>query len=774
VTEVDEELQDTLRKQILQRTDELNEANRALRESQARYRLLSESILPLTWRVDTQGDTVERNQRWYKYTGQTIEDASGKGWMSALHPDDLERVMRKIDESLTEGEFYETDYRLRRASDGSYRWHQARAIPQRDETGKIIAWIGSATDIEDQKRAEAALKTSEERFRSLAELAPTGIFLNDTQWHCTFINRRWYEITCCSPDCGLNVNWKEHIHPDDRAYVESAIAKVVSEQREGQWEYRYLTSATTLKWIVVNVRPILDAAGSLSGFIGTVTDITDRKLAEELLARRERQLSILTSNIPDIIIRFDRNLRYVYINDAFEKRTGWSISDANASISQQLEIPNEIRWQWENALQAAFDSGIPQTLNFAYTIQGELLSFEARLIPEFAESGSAETVLAICRDISERQQAEERVQQLLRSVEQKAAELDATISSIADGVVIYKAQADILRLNSAAERILGYTDEMIALPLAERLASMHVETMDGTPQTTEKQASIRALQGETIQGLVLTIIRPDGQRRWLSCSAAPILSSAGDILGAVETFADITPLRELQQRQEDLLRIVSHDLRTPLSVMQVHMELLEEMLRQQGIDSDVLSLHINTVDSNMKRLKTMIDDLLEMSMLEGQQFTLFLEEVPLQTFLSNLIDRMQDVLPMHRVTCEIPPDLPPARADVSLLERIVLNLLTNAFKYSAADTPVRLRVDRQGDDMVIAVRDEGRGIAEKDLPLLFTRFYRAGGIRYADGIGLGLYIARLMVEAHGGRISVESAVGQGSTFSFTLPGVPQG
>jgi len=127
------------------------------------------------------------------------------------------------------------------------------------------------------------------------------------------------------------------------------------------------------------------------------------------------------------------------------------------------------------------------------------------------------------------------------------------------------------------------------------------------------------------------------------------------------------------------------------------------------------------------------------------------------------------VLETTRVQVEIPPDLPPVSADAARLERIFTNLLSNALKYSDPGTPVQVCVQPMSGEVSIAVKDQGQGIAPKDMPHLFEKFYRAGSSRKAEGIGLGLYVTKLMVEAHGGRIRVESEVGKGSTFSFTLP-----
>lgn len=198
------------------------------------------------------------------------------------------------------------------------------------------------------------------------------------------------------------------------------------------------------------------------------------------------------------------------------------------------------------------------------------------------------------------------------------------------------------------------------------------------------------------------------------------------------------------------------------------MELLQEELRARGIDSG-LGLHTSTIARNVHRMNMMIQDLTDMARFEGHQFYLILATIRLQAYLPDLLKRLAEILPMYRITLKIPADLPSVRADYNRLERILLNLLTNAFKYSSEDTPVEINARRVCREVVISVTDHGCGINPNDLPDLFTRFYHVIDQRQTESIGLGLYITKLLVEAHGGRIWVESEVGKGSTFMFTLP-----
>lgn len=158
-----------------------------------------------------------------------------------------------------------------------------------------------------------------------------------------------------------------------------------------------------------------------------------------------------------------------------------------------------------------------------------------------------------------------------------------------------------------------------------------------------------------------------------------------------------------------------------------------------------------------------------MARAEGGQLILNRQQVLLDSYLTDLLACSGTALDTRRIRLEIPADLSPVYADYDRLERIVINLLSNALKYSPAESPVIVRA-RQADGQVeVAIQDFGVGISQEDREHLFERFYRAGSERKTEGVGLGLYISRTLVEAHGGRIWVESEPGKGSTFFFSLP-----
>ena len=378
----------------------------------------------------------------------------------------------------------------------------------------------------------------------------------------------------------------------------------------------------------------------------------------------------------------------------------------------------------------------------------------------------------------ERRRAEAERERLLDEVRHRAAELTATFESIADGLMIYDHEGKLLYMNPAAERILGYTAEERRLSLEDRLRAVRVSDANDVPLPYKETPPFRAIRGETVRGEVIVIHRED-RTAWLSLSAAPILLPDGTRTGSVLTFTDITPLHELQERERRYLYTLAHNLRAPATLISGNLELLLEELQCGDRVASCTQL-IDSLRRGLFRMNTMIDDFYLVTHLEEGELMLHPEPVALESALRELLRRFAPVLEIERVQLDLPPDLPPVLVDPKRLETILLNLLQNALKFSAPETPVRVAARRQDlsaetpkakedRQVTVSVTDQGIGIAPEDLPHIFERFYRVERMRKAEGTGLGLYITRRLVEAHGGQIRVESTVGNGSIFTFTLP-----
>jgi PAS domain S-box-containing protein len=366
----------------------------------------------------------------------------------------------------------------------------------------------------------------------------------------------------------------------------------------------------------------------------------------------------------------------------------------------------------------------------------------------------------IIRDISDRKRLETERDHLMN-------ELEAIIAFLPEGLVLCGPDGEILRLNPAAEAMLGYPPEVQGKPLKERYTFGSYMTPLGKTIPVESLPLARALRGETVQMEKIGYTRPDGKFLWLSVSAAPIYSADGRLQGVVAIDSNITRLHQLQEEKEGYLHTITHDLRNPLTVIRGHSDLLRNEIEKAGL-GELPHMNIESIQIACGQMVEMMNELSEMARLEGGRLKTRQEAIDFPRFLADYLRRTQVVVDISRINSEIPSGLPPVWVDHRCLERCLDNLVGNALKYAEGDAPIRLSAERQGNELVISVADRGPGILPDDLPHVFERFFRARNVE-KQGLGLGLFITRSLTEANGGRVWVESEPDRGSTFHLALP-----
>lgn len=370
---------------------------------------------------------------------------------------------------------------------------------------------------------------------------------------------------------------------------------------------------------------------------------------------------------------------------------------------------------------------------------------------------------SLSRRRAELEAAHRDAQDATERAQARGAELDAIVAALPVGLVVLDASGKAARVNDVAVEILGLEDRDLALTPAERWARCRPARADGSPLGSADHPAVRALAGETVRGEVVRIERRGGGRAWIAASAAPIRSPDGHGRGAVLTIVDVTQLRGLEEERDTLIHTVSHDLRTPLHVIVSHAELL----RRRG---DEEARHrADAILASAGRMTRLVGDLVDAARLETGRVQLHLEAIDLARFLPAWRERVTGALPMQRVRVSTPGTIPAVVADPARLDQILANLVSNALKYSPDDAAVDVELARAGKALRLSVRDRGPGIAPEDLPRVFDRYWRGRSTARAEGLGLGLFITRRLVEAHGWTIEAASALGEGSVFTVVVP-----
>ncbi len=259
------------------------EVEDALRLSEANFRSLADTIPQPVWLTDETGWIFWYNRRWYELTGTTLEEMQGWGWRSVHHPDHLDRVLERIQHCFETGEPWEDTFPLRR-HDGDWRWFLSRAVPVRDAAGRIVRWVGTNTDITEQREIEAALIESETKFRAIANSMPQMVWSTRPDGHHDYFNQRWYDFTGIDPG-EIDANgWAGIVHPDDRQETIDTWRHSLATGEPYEIECRLKRHDGVHRWILGRAVPVRDpASGAILRWFGTCTDIEETKRTEQAL-----------------------------------------------------------------------------------------------------------------------------------------------------------------------------------------------------------------------------------------------------------------------------------------------------------------------------------------------------------------------------------------------------------------------------------------------------------------------------------------------------------
>ena len=332
-----------------------------------------------------------------------------------------------------------------------------------------------------------------------------------------------------------------------------------------------------------------------------------------------------------------------------------------------------------------------------------------------------------------------------------------------DGIATLSLDGRITNVNKASARMLGWSRvELVGKPVTQFLTP--------TSTTLIEDRSKKAQQGESVAPTFeLELVRKDGDVVPVECQLRYIRDKAGKPTGLYATYRDLSAKKERERQRTEFIAMLSHDIKNPLGVILGYTDLLLEEMGEQGRVEEKGVLE--RIRINALTVHSLVVNYLNFSKIEAGQLTLTKESLLLNDVVQLVGQRYETEARRRNIvlTFALQPDLPQILGDPLALERVVTNLLHNALKFTPESGCVTLRTRADDGAIVVAVEDTGPGIAEAALSDLFQKFRRATKNGYHEGMGLGLFISKELVEAHGGHIDVKSTLGQGSCFSVCLP-----
>jgi len=737
------------------------QAEDAIKQSEERYRSLIAATSQIVWTADAEGRCADI-PTLRAYTGQTEAQVVGFGWLDAFHPDDRERTDRAWMEAVQTKTMYDVQYRIRGA-DGNYRYFQGRAVPILNEDGSIREWVGTCTDIHDRKQAEDAIAQSEERYRSLIAATSQMVWTADAEGRSPDLPS-WRAYTGQTEAQMVGLGWLDAIHPDDRERTNQVWMEAVQTKSLLEIEYQIRRADGNYRYFQVRGVPILNEDGSIREWIGTCTDIHDRKEAEDAIKQSEeryRSLIVATSQIAWTADPEGRSpdlpswRAYTGQTEAQVVGLGW----LDAIHPDDRERTNQV---WMEAVQTI------SLYDIEYRIQGadgNYRYFQVRGVPILNEDGSIREWIGTCSDIHDRKQAEDAIKQS----EERYRSLILATSQI-----VWITDAEGRCEDTPSMR--AYTGQTEA----EVVGFGWLDTIHPDDRERTVQVWMEAVQTKSLFEIEYQLRSADGNYRYFQARAVPILNEDGSIREWVGTSIDIHDRKQTEiiqakareaaeaasRAKSEFLANMSHELRTPLNGIMGYAQILQ---RSKFLNEEERS-RINVIYQCGSHLLTLINDILDLSKIEAQKVELMPTDFHFPAFL-------QGVAEMCRIRAEIKgihfhfpsnPELPIGIcADEKRLRQVLINLLSNAIKFTDEGSVTFIVSFATEGKIRFEVRDTGTGIAQDELPAIFQPFEQVGARRrQTEGTGLGLAISQRIVELMGSTIQVQSEINVGSIFWF--------
>lgn len=635
--------------------------------------------------------------------------------------------------------------------------------PIRNAKQEVDGIFVHAIDVSERVFNRKKLEESEAELRNLIDAVPVIIRITDVEGQSSYLNKNWYDYTGQEEKAGLKSGWLEAIHPEERVRVEAGFKNAVSEEKDFQIGYRLRSADGDYRCMMDRSRPRFSAEGRFQGLVSSIVDVHEDKLKEKVIREKEHRLrSIVEEATVATAVYTGLDMKVELANDAMLELWG---KGRNVVGKNLKEVLPELEGQpFHDLLRNVFLTGKTYWGNedqVDLMIDGQLQTgyFNFTYKPLRNEKGEIYGILNMAIDVSENVNSKLLLKEREKHFRQMADLMPEKVTnSDPNGKAVYFNQNWLDYTQMSSEELQDEGWENLIHP---------GDRKDFDAKWSESLESGSHFEKE------LRIRNGEGAYLWHLSRAEAVKDDGGMITMWINTNTEIQRLKEEEKRKEDFLKMVSHELKTPVTSMKGYVQLLLTLLKttkSQELLNMPFKPSLERIDHQIVRLTRLISEMLDLSRIEEQKLELQKTNFEINDLVVETVQDIGYTNTNHKIKiintckCEV-------YADKDRIGQVLINLIVNAIKYSPESHELEVKVEKaEGGRVAVKVRDFGIGIAETDQERIFERFYRIGGQNketYA-GFGIGLYVSREIIHRHGGKIDVKSTMGKGSEFSFTL------
>lgn len=689
------------------------------------FKVTANQLPILIWLCDRDSSYCFFNSSWLAFTGRKA-DQPGNAWTDSVNPEDMRHSLDNYQAAMEARTAFQRIYRLKR-HDGVYRWVAEQCQPQYHADGTFAGYAGYGVDVGgllEDPRLESNLAgvESAQRERTLnEELAATNEELSSAN----------EEMMATNEELRQSQQNLADLNRELETLVEARTRALSQSQEE--------LAAANEELTVTNE----ELAASNEELI---TMNEELEISRDEILKRERVFKAIAENIPkSVVVMIDKDQRFLAIEGDLVVKMGFD--GQNYIGKHPSEVVSPERYKASKPLYERVLAGE----QFSVDRKGENgEDYRIELVPLRDEANEVYAALIIALDISDIKQAEE-----------KSAKLAAIVTSSDDAIVSKTLESIVTSWNASAERMFGYTEK-------EMIGESIVKIIPPDRQDEEPRIIAQLRKGHRVDHFETQRLTKDGKLLDVSVTISPVRDSEGNIIGASKIVRDISEKKQDEQRKNDFISMVSHELKTPLTSLTAIVQLLQVKLGSK-VDPFAAS-SLKNANKQVKKMADIINGFLNISRLESGKMPMIKREFVLNDLVKEAIEETRSTGADNAIRFhgEEPVTV---KADRNKIESVILNLLNNAVKYSPKSSAIDVDCKIIDGKVQVSVKDRGIGIAASDTKKLFDRFYRVQNedTQHISGFGIGLYLSAEIVRQHQGHIWVESKGGKGSVFHFTLP-----